>query len=118
MHRAPVFYTWASCCRNANYMPCALQGLAAGLMLCISMIDLLPEAVESIGFVKANIWFYGGVAFFALITAVVPEPNLDHMIRGEPSSDDDDKRFGYHLHDTMVGFMHCNRAVSSFVIQS
>lgn len=52
-----------------------LQGLAAGLMLSISLIDLLPEAVEEIGFIPANLCFYAGVLFFALIVAVIPEPH-------------------------------------------
>ncbi len=42
-----------------------LQGLAAGLMLSISLLDLLPEAVEEIGAVTGNGCFYLGVLFFA-----------------------------------------------------
>ncbi|GMH37487.1 hypothetical protein BSKO_05360 [Bryopsis sp. KO-2023] len=72
-----------------------LQGLAAGLMLCISMVDLLPASIETVGFARASVWFYGGVAFFALVTALVPEPNLDSMIKGEDEKNskdgDDDK---------------------------
>jgi len=30
------------------------QGLAGGLMLSISFVDLLPEAIESIGFFKVG----------------------------------------------------------------
>ena len=32
-----------------------LQGLAAGLMFGISFLDLVPEAVEELGFLKANV---------------------------------------------------------------
>uniref|UniRef100_A0A383VEI4 Uncharacterized protein n=1 Tax=Tetradesmus obliquus TaxID=3088 RepID=A0A383VEI4_TETOB len=53
----------------------ALQGLAAGLMLSISVMDLLPEAAEEIGFVAANVCFYAGVLFFAAIVALIPEPD-------------------------------------------
>jgi hypothetical protein len=52
-----------------------LQGLAAGLMLSISVMDLLPEAAEEIGFVAANACFYAGVLFFAAIVALIPEPD-------------------------------------------
>lgn len=45
-------------------------------MLSISVLDLLPEAAEEIGFVKANLFFYLGVAFFALVVACIPEPDV------------------------------------------
>lgn len=33
-----------------------LQGFAAGLMLSISFLDLAHNAINSIGFLKANLW--------------------------------------------------------------
>lgn len=33
-----------------------MQGMAAGLMLCLSFFDLLPEAIDKIGFKLANLW--------------------------------------------------------------
>lgn len=53
----------------------AMQGLAGGLMLSLSILDLLPEAVEEIGFVAANTCFYLGVLFFAAVVALIPEPD-------------------------------------------
>jgi hypothetical protein len=44
-------------------------------MLSISVMDLLPEAAEEIGFVAANACFYVGVLFFAAIVALIPEPD-------------------------------------------
>lgn len=61
-----------------------LQGLAAGLMFCISVLDLLPHAVEEVGFANANMWFYIGVVFFAVVVALVPEPSEDN-IKSEPT---------------------------------
>ncbi|XP_050371554.1 zinc transporter ZTP29 isoform X1 [Argentina anserina] len=58
-----------------------LQGFAAGLMLSISFLDLAHNAINSIGFLKANLWFFGGVIFFAIIANFIPEPSL------APSSD-------------------------------
>ena len=37
----------------------SLQAFAAGLMLSLSFFDLLPTAISSIGFLKANIWVSG-----------------------------------------------------------
>lgn len=52
-----------------------MQGVAAGLMTCISFVDLLPASIEAVGFAQANLWFYGGVLFFASIVAFIPEPS-------------------------------------------
>lgn len=53
-----------------------LQGFAAGLMLSISFLDLAHNAINSIGFLKANLWFFGGVVVFAFIVNFIPEPTL------------------------------------------
>lgn len=85
------------------------QGFAAGLMLSISFLDLAHNAMNSIGFLKANLWvrcppdrlvilmgfssfsvfefvcaymqFFAGVIAFALVVNFIPEPTL------VPSSD-------------------------------
>ncbi|KAG8389024.1 hypothetical protein BUALT_Bualt02G0186400 [Buddleja alternifolia] len=53
-----------------------LQGFAAGLMLSISFLDLAHNAINSIGFLKGNLWFFAGVIFFAVIANFIPEPTL------------------------------------------
>lgn len=53
-----------------------LQGFAAGLMLSISFLDLAHNAINSIGFLKGNLWFFSGVIFFAIVTNFIPEPSL------------------------------------------
>ncbi|KXZ56935.1 hypothetical protein GPECTOR_1g843 [Gonium pectorale] len=60
-----------------------LQGLAAGLMLSISMLDLMPAAVEEVGFAAANSWFFGGVAFFAAVVHFIPEPSSEGLVLDE-----------------------------------
>ncbi|GFR40486.1 hypothetical protein Agub_g1053 [Astrephomene gubernaculifera] len=60
-----------------------LQGLAAGLMLCISMLDLMPAAVEEVGFGAANCWFFAGVAFFAAVVHFIPEPSSEGLVLDE-----------------------------------
>jgi zinc transporter ZupT len=57
----------------------AAQGLAAGLMLSISIMELLPDAISEIGFVPAQMWFYAGVAFFAVVVAYIPEPDASYL---------------------------------------
>jgi hypothetical protein len=78
-------------------------------MLSISVMDLLPEAAEEIGFVAANACFYAGVLFFAAIVALIPEPDaqffagssstlsknavaVDSNINPAPSAQDDEAR--------------------------
>ncbi|EOY32598.1 ZIP metal ion transporter family isoform 2, partial [Theobroma cacao] len=53
-----------------------LQGFAAGLMLSISFLDLAHNAMNSIGFLKGNLWFFAGVIFFAVVANFIPEPIL------------------------------------------
>lgn len=86
---------WRLCCMCVGWMMwmderrvklhCTSQGLAAGLMLSISMLDLLPESVEAIGFVRANLFFYLGVLFFAAVIYIIPEPDAS-MIVAPPAS--------------------------------
>ncbi|XP_030443766.1 zinc transporter ZTP29 [Syzygium oleosum] len=53
-----------------------LQGFAAGLMLSISFLDLAHNALNSIGFLKGNLWFFAGVMFFAIVVNFIPEPTI------------------------------------------
>ncbi|KAL0460980.1 UNVERIFIED_CONTAM: Zinc transporter ZTP29 [Sesamum latifolium] len=53
-----------------------LQGFAAGLMLSISFLDLAHNAINSIGFLKGNLWFFAGVIFFAIVANFIPEPTI------------------------------------------
>ncbi|KAL3828171.1 hypothetical protein ACJIZ3_016973 [Penstemon smallii] len=55
-----------------------LQGFAAGLMLSISFFDLAHNAINSIGFLKGNLWVrsYYSVIFFAAVANFIPEPTI------------------------------------------
>lgn len=68
-----------SASRHGRTMPHA-QGLAAGLMLCISMFDLMPAAVAEVGFAAANAWFFAGVLFFAVVVHLIPEPSSEGLV--------------------------------------
>ncbi|KAI7983603.1 Zinc transporter ZTP29 [Camellia lanceoleosa] len=60
-----------------------LQGFAAGLMLSISFFDLAHNAINSIGFLKGNLWFFAGVIFFAVVANFIPEPTLAPISDGK-----------------------------------
>ncbi|KAJ6793220.1 zinc transporter ZTP29-like [Iris pallida] len=63
-----------------------LQGFAAGLMLSISFFDLAHNALNSIGFLKGNLWFFAGVTIFGFIVNFIPEPKL---VPVDKTQDDD-----------------------------
>ncbi|KAL5566611.1 hypothetical protein UlMin_029775 [Ulmus minor] len=67
-----------------------LQGFAAGLMLSMSFLDLAHNAINSIGFLKANLWFFVGVIFFAVIANFIPEPTLAPVSDGKNKKKDQD----------------------------
>ncbi|CAL0324033.1 unnamed protein product [Lupinus luteus] len=60
-----------------------LQGFAAGLMLSISFFDLAHNALNALGFLKGNLWFFAGVIFFAVIANFIPEPTLAPTSNGK-----------------------------------
>ncbi|MFA5629480.1 MAG: zinc transporter ZupT [Dehalococcoidales bacterium] len=59
-----------------------LLGLSAGVMIYISFTELLGTAIADIGFAKANLAFFVGIIFFALIDILVP-----HSYKEECASD-------------------------------
>lgn len=63
-----------------------LLGLSAGVMVYISFTELLGTAITEVGFLKANIAFFAGIAIFAIVDIVVP-----HSYEEESA---DDMRFG------------------------
>ncbi|KAG4386823.1 hypothetical protein GLYMA_11G132500v4 [Glycine max] len=69
-----------------------LQGFAAGLMLSISFFDLTHNALNSLGFLRGNLWFFAGVIFFAVVAKFIPEPTV-----APPTSDEKGIRVGLNL---------------------
>ncbi|CAI5951969.1 unnamed protein product [Closterium sp. NIES-65] len=66
-----------------------LQGFASGLMLSLTFFDLVPEAIDAIGFPAANLWFFAGALLFATVVHFVPEPSLapEPSVAPGPSSE-------------------------------
>jgi zinc transporter, ZIP family len=50
-----------------------MLAFAAGVMMYISFVDLLPHAIEAVGFYTANISMFVGMGIFAVIELCVPE---------------------------------------------
>jgi ZIP family zinc transporter len=47
-------------------------GFSGGVMILVSFVELLPSAIETIGFAPANAAFFGGMALMFLIDALIP----------------------------------------------
>jgi ZIP family zinc transporter len=62
-----------------------LLGLSTGVMVYISFTELLAVAIADVGFLKANIGFFIGIAIFAVIDILIPHSY-------EEESADDDRR--------------------------
>ncbi|KAI5674047.1 hypothetical protein M9H77_14411 [Catharanthus roseus] len=83
-----------------------LQGFAAGLMLSISFFDLAHNALNSVGFLKGNLWFFAGVIFFAIISSFIPEPTLTPTadIKSKKKNGDDGEKDVMKKHRRQVLF--------------
>jgi ZIP family zinc transporter len=54
-----------------RYMSLIL-GFSAGVMIYVSFAELLHTAFEKVGFLTANLGFFGGIAFIAMVDIFVP----------------------------------------------
>lgn len=52
-------------------------GLSAGVMVYISFVELLGSSVEKIGFIRANLGFFGGILFIMLIDFLIPHEYIE-----------------------------------------
>jgi len=78
-----VFFSASLSMNTVGYM----LSFASGVMLYLSFLDILPEAMEHIGFMDANLSFFVGVLMFFVIERFVPEPDMHGMERTTSSSD-------------------------------
>lgn len=59
--------------RKPNYSYLAVMlGLSAGVMIYVSFAELLKTAIDEVGFATANIGFFIGIAFIALVDMIIP----------------------------------------------
>lgn len=57
-------------------------GLSAGVMIYVSFMELLPQAIAAAGEAKAILFLFVGIAFIGLIDRLVPEPENPHNLEG------------------------------------
>jgi zinc transporter, ZIP family len=71
-----------------------LLGLSAGVMVYVSFTELLGTAIAEVGFLKANIAFFIGIAVFALIDILIPhsyeEESVEDKLLGNDRDDTSD----------------------------
>jgi ZIP family zinc transporter len=69
-------------------------GLSAGVMIYVSFVELLPNAINHIGEGLGVLFFFAGIAFIGLIDLLVPEPENPHNYEGldQPETGQHDHR--------------------------
>lgn len=55
-------------------------GLSAGVMIYLSFMELLPHAIENIGLLKANMYFFAGIVVMAIIDFLLPHHYLEERV--------------------------------------
>ena len=64
-----------------------ILGFSAGVMLYISFAELLYQAIDKVGFVNANLAFFIGVAFIAVLDILIPhEYKQEHVAYSRSTS--------------------------------
>ena len=63
-----------------------ILGFSAGVMLYVSFAELLRAALDNVGLARANIGFFGGIIFIALLDIIVPhEYKQEHVEDTHPT---------------------------------
>ena len=64
-------------------------GFSGGVMILVSFVELLPRGIEAIGFARANLVFFGGMAAMFLIDELIPHDYMaEHHHTGEDNAQD------------------------------
>ncbi|MCX6826619.1 MAG: zinc transporter ZupT [candidate division Zixibacteria bacterium] len=80
-------------------------GLSAGVMIYISFVDILTPAIKSIGFLNANLAFFGGIILIMAIDFLIPHEYIEEHI----------KRTGYEKRTMRAGiFIAIGLAIHNF----
>ncbi|MCK9615372.1 MAG: zinc transporter ZupT [Candidatus Omnitrophica bacterium] len=56
-------------------------GLSAGVMIYIAFVELLTSSIRNIGFLKANMSFFGGIILIMFLDFVIPHEYIDEHIQ-------------------------------------
>lgn len=107
---------------NTRFLSCAL-GLSAGVMVYISFMELLPEAMESMeayasgktSMLYVLLAFFGGMGAIALIDFIVPEDENPHELHNIKTAGNGKlKRTGFMLAVT-IGIHNFPEGIATFV---
>ena len=63
-------------------------GFSGGVMILVSFVELLPSGIEAIGFARANLVFFGGMAAMFLIDELIPH---DYMAEHHHTGAEDEQ---------------------------
>ncbi|MFA4991605.1 MAG: zinc transporter ZupT [Candidatus Omnitrophota bacterium] len=63
-----------------SYLQFAL-GLSGGVMIYVSFVEMLPQAIKNIGLAKANLAFFGGIILFMLIDFFIPHEYIEERVK-------------------------------------
>ena len=58
-------------------------GLSGGVMIYVSFVELLPSSINTIGALKANIAFFGGIVLVMLIDFFIPHEYIAEKIKSD-----------------------------------
>ncbi len=73
-------------CRPQCWHLALILGFSAGVMIYISFAELLATSVEALGLISANIAFFSGIGFIALLDFAIPhEYKEEHLDGSHPS---------------------------------
>ena len=63
-----------------------LLGLSAGVMIFVSFTELLKTAIDKVGFATANVAFFIGISFIAIVDILTPHEYEEEQVRGRHSN--------------------------------
>ena len=78
---------------DKNFLALTL-GLSSGVMIYISFMELLPEAIKNFGAkgnMLAGVWFFAGIFLSFLIDKLIPEAENPHEFHNQSEFDDKEK---------------------------
>ncbi|MFH1536391.1 MAG: zinc transporter ZupT [Patescibacteria group bacterium] len=58
-------------------------GMSGGVMIYISLVELLPDSIEDVGFLGANLAFFGGILVIMAIDFLVPHEYIQEKSCGK-----------------------------------
>ena len=76
---------------NVSYLS-VITGFSAGVMIYISFVELLGEAIEGLGFLWSNLSFFSGIIILFLIDRLIPHAHEDMSVDSYCGDEDFERR--------------------------